>query len=497
MNKPIRTRFAPSPTGHLHIGGARTALYNYLFTRQTGGKFILRLEDTDRKRFVPEAEQEIIDGLHWLGIQWDEGPDIGGPGGPYRQSERKAIYLQFAYELISLGHAYFCFCSPERLEQVRQDHMQKKLQPHYDGTCRLLGQAEAQQRVDAGEAHVIRFKMPDDGAITVTDRLRGEITVENKNLDDSIIVKSDGLALYHLAAMVDDHLMQISHVIRGSEWLPSLPLHSHIIRAFGWEEPEWIHLSVFLKPSGKGKMSKRESLDLMKDGYSIFLKDLKPLGYLPESTINWIALMGWSYDDKTEIFSMQELIEKFSLDHLNPAPAAINFTKFDYYNGVHIRSLGQEDLCDRLSPFFEQAGLEVNSNKLYEVTAVVQERITTLDDAAEVAGFFFRDSVEPDPANLVGKKMTVQESLQVTRDVLQILETLPDTKLATTEPPMRAYLESGSWGAGQVFGILRVAVTGQTVSPPLFESMEIIGREVVLKRVKRAIQLLEACAVGD
>ncbi len=207
--------------------------------------------------------------------------------------------------------------------------------------------------------------------------------------------------------------------------------------------------------------------------------------------------MGWSYDDKTEIFSMQELIEKFSLDHLNPAPAAINFTKFDYYNGVHIRSLGQEDLCDRLSPFFEQAGLEVNSNKLYEVTAVVQERITTLDDAAEVAGFFFRDSVEPDPANLVGKKMTVQESLQVARDVLQILETLPDTKLATTEPPMRAYLESGPWGAGQVFGILRVAVTGQTVSPPLFESMEIIGREVVLKRVKRAIQLLEACAVGD
>jgi len=344
-DRPIRTRFAPSPTGHMHLGSGRTALYAYLLAQHTGGQFILRIEDTDQKRYVEGAEQELIDGMHWLGIDWDEGPDKGGHYGPYRQSERKQIYLDHAQKLIESGHAYYCFCPSERLEKVRQEQQKNKQAPHYDGMCRNLNPEEAARRVLAGEKHVIRFKTPKDGATTVHDVVRGDITVENRTIDDYVLVKSDGWALYHLAAMVDDHEMKITHVIRGSEWLPTFPLHAMIVRSFGWEEPEWVHLSVFLKPSGKGKMSKREAADLVKDGYSIFIKDLRGLGYLPEAVVNWIALMGWSYDDHTEFFTLKDLVDKFSLDHLNPAPAAINFTKLDYFNGLHIRSLPLTELA--------------------------------------------------------------------------------------------------------------------------------------------------------
>jgi glutamyl-tRNA synthetase len=270
--KPVRVRFAPSPTGHLHVGGGRTALYDFLLAQQTGGQFILRLEDSDRKRFVPEAEEELMSGLRWLGLEWDEGPDTGGPHAPYRQSERKEIYLEYARKLIDSNKAYYCFCSPDRLEKMRQEQQKQKISPHYDGLCRKLSLDEAERRVRNGEKHVIRFKTPQEGSITVHDLLRGDITVENHNLDDYIIVRSDGLALYHLAALVDDYLMGITHVIRGSEWLSTFPLHGHIVRAFGWDEPEWVHLSVFLKPSGKGKMSKREGVQAIKDGYSIYLK---------------------------------------------------------------------------------------------------------------------------------------------------------------------------------------------------------------------------------
>ncbi len=491
MTKPARTRFAPSPTGHLHIGGARTALFDYLLARQTGGQFILRLEDTDRKRFVPGAEEEIIQGLRWLGVQWEEGPDIGGPYGPYRQSERKDIYLDYARKLIASDNAYYCFCTPERLEAMRQEQMKQKFQLHYDGHCRLIDPDEAQKRVERGETHVIRFKMPTEGSITVIDRLRGAITVENKNLDDTIIVKSDGLALYHLAALVDDHLMKITHVIRGSEWLSTFPLHGHIVRAFGWEEPEWVHLSVFLKPSGKGKMSKRESSELIKDGYSIFVKDLSELGYLPEATANWIALMGWSYDDKTEIFSMQDLIEKFNLDHLNPSPAAINFSKYDYFNGVHIRNLPPEELARRVKGFLEAAGYQVDNHILIRVIPLIQPRIAGLDEAPFMAGFFFREDVVPDPADLVAKKLTAKESAIIARRSLEILENIPTIGPGVAEQAMRNFVDQNGLNAGQVFGILRAAVTGQTISPPLFESMEIIGRQKSLERIRRGIQILE------
>jgi glutamyl-tRNA synthetase len=490
-NTPVRVRFAPSPTGHVHLGSARTALYDYLLARQTGGQFVLRLEDTDQKRYVPGSEQELMDGLHWLGLEWDEGPDIGGPYGPYRQTERKEIYQDYARRLIDSGHAYYCFCSPQRLERVRQQQMRDKLPAHYDGTCRRLDPGEAERRVAQGEAHVIRFKMPHEGTITVVDRLRGPITYENRNLDDYIIVKSDGLALYHLAAMLDDHLMKITHVIRGSEWLSTFPLHAHILRAFGWQEPEWVHLSVFLKPSGKGKMSKRESADLSKEGYSFYIKDLEELGYLPEAVDNWIALMGWSYDDHTEFFTLPDLVEKFDLDRLNPSPAAINFSKLDHFNGLHIRALALQDLAAHLKPFLESAGYQVSDDKLNQIAPIVQERLVTFDDVVEVAGFFFEETVNPEINDLVGKNMTPVESAHAMREAYKLLAGIEKIDPLTAEQPLRDLTEQLGLKPGQFFGILRVAVTGRKVSPPLLESMAVIGKDKVLERLQNAIQILE------
>jgi glutamyl-tRNA synthetase len=497
VSKPARVRFAPSPTGHTHLGSGRTALYDYLLARQTGGQFVLRIEDTDQKRYLPEAEAELIESLHWLGLDWDEGPDVGGPYGPYRQSERKDIYHEHALRLIESGHAYYCFCSPERLQRVRQEQQKQKRPPRYDGLCRLLDQTEAEARVGCGESHVVRFKTPKEGSITVVDRLRGEITVENKNLDDYIIVKSDGLALYHLAAMVDDHLMKITHVIRGSEWLPTFPLHAHIIRAFGWQEPEWVHLSVFLKPSGKGKMSKRESSQAIKDGYSIFIKDLKTLGYTPEGVVNWVALMGWSYDDHTEFFELDDLVDKFDLGHLNPSPAAINFSKLDHFNGLHIRNLPVADLSERIRPFYKEAGYTVDDKLLPEITPIIQQRMVTFDEAPLISGFFFEDEVNPVPKELIGKKLTATQSAEIARKAYAIIEGLPEMTAGLSEPPLRQLADDLELKAGQVFGILRVAVTGQRVSPPLFESMEIVGKEKVLARIDHSIHALDGLAEND
>jgi glutamyl-tRNA synthetase len=487
----VRVRFAPSPTGRTHLGSGRTALYDYLLARQTGGQFILRIEDTDQKRYVPGAEKELMDSLRWLGLGWDEGPDVGGAFGPYRQSERREIYLDLAHWLVENGLAYYCFCTTARLDQVRQQQLKLKQNPRYDGTCRHLDPDEAAHRVALGEKHVIRFKMPEEGSITVHDHLRGDMTFENRALDDSILIKSDGLAVYHLAAMADDHLMEVTHVIRGAEWLPTFPLHMHVIRAFGWPEPDFVHLSVFLKPSGKGKMSKRESAQLMKDGYSIFINDLRDLGYLPEALLNWIALMGWSYDDHTEFFTLHDLIEKFSLDRLNPSPAAINFTKLDHFTGLHIRSLSIPDLSQRLKLVFQAAGFTVQDEVLSRVTPLIQPRIVTLEDAVGMAGFFFRENLEPIPEELVGAKMTPTESAAVARRSYQVLSALPKITLETAESPLRALAEESGLSAGQLFGILRVAITGQKVSPPLFESMEVIGKEKVLVRIDRAIKVLD------
>ncbi len=490
--KPARVRFAPSPTGHMHLGSARTALYDYLFARQTGGQFILRIEDTDQKRFVEGAEQELLDGLHWLGLEWDEGPDKGGEYGPYRQSERKEIYQRYARKLVESGHAFYCFCTHEHLQKVREEQIRNKETTKYDGTCRDISLEEADRRIRNGENHVVRFKTPKTGTTTVHDLLRGEIVVENSSLDDSILVKSDGLALYHLAAPVDDHLMEITHVLRGSEWLPTFPLHSLIHKAFGWQEPVWVHLSVFLKPSGKGKMSKREASDLAKDGKSIFIKDLRELGYLPEAVINWIALMGWSYDDHTEFFLLDDLVEKFSLEKLNPSPAAINFTKFDYFNGLHIRNLSIPDLTDRIHPFFVEKGYKPDREKLEQIAPIIQERLQTLDDAPELAGFMFEDDVVINPVELIAKNTTQAESFTILKEIHQVLLQLPQINHETAEPPMRELVEKLGYKPGQIFGILRVAVTGRLVSPPLFETMEIIGKEKVISRIEDAIKMLES-----
>jgi glutamyl-tRNA synthetase len=490
--KPARVRFAPSPTGRTHLGSGRTALYNYLLARQTGGQFILRIEDTDRKRYDPESEKELIESLHWLGVHWDEGPDVGGPHAPYHQSQRKEIYQQHAQNLIEEGHAYYCFCTPERLASIRKEQQKRKESPHYDGTCRRLSSDEANKRVNTGEGHVIRFKMPREGSITVRDRLRGEITVENGNLDDYIIVKSDGLALYHLAAMVDDHLMGITHVIRGSEWLPTFPLHAHIIRAFGWEEPEWLHLSIFLKPSGKGKMSKRDTAQLIKDGFSIYLADLRSSGYIPEGVVNWTALMGWSFDDHTEFFTMDSLVEKFNIDRLNPSPAAINFSKLDHFSGLHIRSLPTAELAERLKPYYESAGVDVDDNTLLQIVPIIQERITTLEDAVEITGFLFQDDLDPPGELLVGNKMSIKDSAIATRRSYELIADLPNLQHTTLEEPLRSLADELGISAGQLFGILRVAVTGRSVSPPLLQSMQVLGMDTVLKRIRHAAKKLEA-----
>jgi glutamyl-tRNA synthetase len=489
--KPARTRMAPSPTGRFHLGSARTALYDYLLARKTGGQFILRLEDTDQKRFVPGSEEEIVRSLEWLGITPDESFVHGGKFGPYRQTERREIYQHYAKILVDQGNAYPCFCTPERLDQMRKEQEAQKVdRVKYDGLCRQLDPADAAQRIVSGEKYTIRFKMPQEGSTTAHDHLRGDITTENKYLDDYVIVKSDGLPTYHLAAMVDDHEMQITHVLRGSEWLSTFPLHVNILRAFGWEEPVWIHLSLFLKPSGKGKMSKRETAQAMKDGHSIFVGDVEKLGYIPEGVLNWIALMGWGVAED-DVMSLDQMTERFSIDNLTPSPAAINFQKLDHFNGTHIRLLTTEDLTARIKPYLRGAGLDVPDETLLKVTPLIRERLVTLDDSIEFASFFFKENVEPKPEDLVAKGLDAEQSADVARTSYEILASLTDISHQTAEPPMREYVGRSGFNASQVFGIIRVAVTGQKVSPPLFESMEIVGRDKVVQRLQNAVKILE------
>jgi glutamyl-tRNA synthetase len=424
-------------------------------------------------------------------MKWDEGPDVGGAYAPYHQSKRSDIYRKHAEELVDKGSAFYCFCSPDELKVVREMQQKRHEQPHYSGKCRNIPLEEAKDRVKNGEKHVVRFKAPKEGSITVVDKLRGEITVENSKIDDMVLLKSDGFALYHLAAMVDDHLMEITHVLRSEEWLPSLPLHAHIYQAFGWEQPVWAHLSVFLKPSGKGKMSKRETAEMRFTGQSIFVKDFADLGYIPEGVVNWIALMGWSFDDHTEFFTMDDLIEKFDIEKLNPSPAAIDFKKLDHFNGLHIRAQNPKELAKRLVPYFEKAGHQVDAGQLAPIVPIIQTRMTTLDEGPALAGFFFKEEIAPPVDMLIGKDLTAAQSAAAVRKAMEILEVLPEFSAANAEAPMRAIAEELGLKAGQFFGILRNAVTGQEVSPPLFESMEIVGRETVLARLKRSISELE------
>lgn len=491
MIKPARTRIAPSPTGRFHLANARNALFAYLVARQTGGQFILRFEDTDQKRFVPGSEEEIARSLDWLGLTPDESPSHGGKYGPYRQTERREIYQHYAKLLVEKGNAYPCFCTPERLDQMRKEQEARKVdRVRYDGLCRRLDPDEAAQRIAAGEKYVIRFKMPYEGTTTAHDHVRGDIITENKYLDDYVLLKSDGLPTYHLGAMADDHDMQITHVIRSAEWLPTFPLHVQIIRAFGWDEPVWVHPSIFLRPSGKGKMSKRDDAVAMKDGHSIFVGDLPGLGYIPEGVLNWIALMGWGVAED-DVMTLDDMLKRFSIDHLTPSPAAINFQKLDHFNGTHIRLLTTEDLALRLKPYLTNAGLEVDNETLLKVTPLIRERLVTLDDCVTFASFFFKENVEPNPEELLAKGLDAKQSAEIVQKTYDILASLPDLSHQIAEPPMREFVETSGLSANQVFGIMRVAVTGQKVSPPLFESMEIIGKEKVLQRLQKARVILE------
>lgn len=487
-DRPVRVRFAPSPTGPLHIGGVRTALFNWLFARHHGGRFILRIEDTDQKRYVPGSIEMLMESLRWVGLDWDEGPDIGGVYGPYVQSERLALYQEWARWLVAHDKAYPCYCTPERLEQVNKDKEARKEQPGYDRHCRSLTPAERAAREAEGLPHVIRFKMPLDGETVVRDLIRGEVVFDNALQQDAVLLKSDGFPTYHLANVVDDHAMSISHVLRANEWMPSLPLHVQLWTAFGWEQPQYAHLPVLLNPNGKGKLSKRHA-GFTQDGRRVLVlaQEFREAGYLPEALVNFLTNIGWNFGDEREVFTVQEAIARFNLEHVNPADSIYPIEKLDWLNGVYIRELPVEDLARRLREPLETAGFAVDDQLLVKVAPLVQTRLKTLNDVVEIAGFFFREPFEPAPsAQLIQKKMDAAATHSALARAAERLAALEDFTHNGLESAMRALAEQLGLSASQLFGTLRVAVTGQQVATPLFETMEILGRDTVLARVAAA-----------
>jgi glutamyl-tRNA synthetase len=494
VQKHIRVRFAPSPTGDFHVGGARTALFNYLFARNQQGTFILRIEDTDRKRYDEKALERLLQGLRYLGIEWDEGPEVGGEYGPYFQSERLEIYQHYARLLLDDGYAYRCFCPPERLEQVSQERQMQKLLPGYDRHCRTLDPEKAEKRAADGERHTLRMKVPLDGEITAHDAIRGQITFPHSNLQDAVLMKSDGFPTYHLANVVDDHLMNISHILRGDEWMNSLPLHLHLYNGLGWKPPVMAHLPLILNPTGKGKMSKREGR--APDGrlLPVFLQSFQDAGYLPEALINYLALVGWSYDDKTEIMSRDELIHRFSLERVNSSPAAWNYEKLEHFNGAYIRQLTVEDLTDRILPFLQAAGFRANREKMIMITPLIQERIKTLGEAPAAVDFFLlEDLPDYDFHELIPKKGDRAMALKALERAKQALEST-DFSLKTIDASLRATVQSLGLKDGQMFQPIRIAVCGRKVSPPLFETLQVLGRDMSLKRIDQAIKKIQQAA---
>lgn len=487
---PARVRYAPSPTGFFHVGGARTALYDYLLARKTGGSFIVRIEDTDQKRYNPDAVANLLDGLRFLGLDWDEGADVGGKYGPYVQTERLEIYQKYIKQLLDAGHAYRCFCTGERLQTVNQERQKAGLNPGYDRHCRNIPPAEASRRAAAGEAFTVRIKVPLTGNITLHDAIRGDITIENNIINDAVLVKSNGIPTYHFAVVVDDHLMEITHVLRGEEWISSFPIHLHLYDFLGWEPPIFAHLPVILNPAGKGKMSKRETRTAGGAVYPVFVHTFKELGYLPEALFNYLALVGWSYDDKTEIMSKAEIIERFSLSRVNSSPAAWNYDKLKHFNGVYIRNLGVADLTDRLLPFLAKAGINANRETMLKVTPLIQERLTLLSEAAEKVDFFFVDKLPKFDLNLlIPKKLTMKDVpaiLQKARVALAEAEFTHDGLEAT----LKAAAAEMGLKAGQFYQPIRVATCGRKVAPPLYGTLEVLGKETVLRRIDHTLARL-------
>jgi len=486
MSPAVRTRFAPSPTGFAHVGSMRTALFAWLFARHHGGAFVLRIEDTDVARRVEGAVESMIDSLHWFGLDWDEGPDVGGDYGPYVQSERLELYQAAAQRLVSQGDAYHCYCSPERLEEMRADQVRRKQPPGYDRHCRVLGEEERRKKEQDGITPVVRFKSPLTGQTAYHDIIWGDVVFENSTLDDLVLLKSDGYPTYNFANIIDDHAMEITHVLRAEEFISSTPRHVLLYDAMGYDPPEFAHLPRVLGPD-RAKLSKRHG--------SVSVDQFRQEGYLPEAMMNFLALLGWSLDDKTELMSRQDLIDNFSLERVSKTAAIFNREKLQWMNGVYIRQLSREDFRQRALQALEE-GLPpeverpLSPEYVGRIAPLVQERVRTLDEVPQLTRFFFTDRLAYDAALLVPKDMTPESTRHALEVSRQRLAGLTAFDAGTLEGLLRPLAVELGLKTGQLFGALRTAVTGQTAAPPLFDTMAVLGRETCLKRIEQALDRL-------
>lgn len=480
MPDTVRVRFAPSPTGEPHIGNIRTALFNWLFARHHGGAFILRIEDTDQNRLVPGALEAIRAGLRWLGLQWDEGPEVGGPFGPYFQSRRLDLYREAAARLVAAGAAYPCYCSPERLKQMREDQERRKEPPRYDRTCRNLTPDERAEREAAGATPVVRFKIPLAGETTYTDLIHGPVTFDNGLLDDFVMLKSDGFPTYHLANVVDDHAMAISHVLRADEWVSSTPRHILLYEALGYDPPRFAHLPMILGPD-RSKLSKRHG--------ATAVAAYEHEGYLPEAIVNFLALLGWSLDAETEIIDRETLIAHFDIDRINHTPAIFNTEKLDWLDGVYIRKLSVDELTDRLVPFLDrdlppEVPRPLDAGYVRSIVPLIHERLKKLGEAAALTEFFFLEDLHVEPGQVTVKGLDPAAGRVALESALAVLRDLPKWTTASLEAALRALTTELGIKAGQLFGLLRIAVTGRTIAPPLFDTLAVLGRDRSLRRIE-------------
>ena len=506
MERKVRVRFAPSPTGPLHMGGVRTALYNYLFAKKNGGDFILRIEDTDSHRFVPGAEDYIMESLAWCGITIDEGVKEGGPHAPYRQSERREIYLQYALQLIESGHAYYAFDTPEELAAIRSAAEAEGKTFAYDfrvreklATSLALSSEEVRRRIDAGEQWVVRFKMPENEEVQMHDLIRGDVTVNTSTLDDKVLYKSaDALPTYHLANIVDDHLMEISHVIRGEEWLPSLPLHYLLYRALGWSgtQPQFAHLPLLLKPTGGGKLSKRDG-DKM--GFPVFpLRWVSPEGetargyredgYFPEAFVNMLALLGWNPGTEQEIFSMDELIEAFSLERVSKSGARFNPEKTRWFNARYLHAKSDEEVAELLLPLLRGKGIEADLAKVTRIVTLLKERATFVSDLWELSSFLFVAPREYDAKGTA--KFWKGENPARIAALREVIAGIEDFTKENAERIVHDWIVANEYPMGQVMNSFRLALVGASSGPSIFDICEIIGQQETLRRIDAALDEL-------
>ena len=490
MEKPeVRVRYAPSPTGLQHIGGVRTALFNYFFARANGGKFLLRIEDTDRERYSDESLDDLYSTLEWLGVKWDEGPIVGGPYGPYVQSERTELYREYAKKLVENGQAYYCYCTPERLEQLREKQTKEKKDFGYDRHCRHLTPEEEQQYKDAGIKPVIRLKIPTEGYTEFEDFLLGKMRKKNSDISpDPILLKSDGFPTYHLANVIDDHFMKITHILRAQEWVPSIPLHVILYKAFGWEPPVYCHLPMVMGNDGQ-KLSKRHG--------STSLRDFRAKGYLPEAILNYVSLIGWSYDDSREFFTREELEKLFCLEKLNKAPGVFDYKKLDWFNGQYIRKKSDAELTELLMPYLEKAGIvhtpmtPEEADILKKAIPLAKERLKYLSDIPEVIGFLFKAPESYNIEELIPKKLDKERTLELLNIHLGMIPQFIELSEETIEPVLRAKCDELGVKLGDFLMILRVAVTGTKISPPIVGSIKLLGAEETENRIKKAINILK------